>query len=1094
MRVKYRLRNSNIWKDIPNVEMPITIIDTFDETFDNGKISFIIQGNHSDFNELINITPKSYIMLSETSEDSEINELNTYYFTTTKVPNARLRKEVRDSLNAITTNSLWQVEITGMELVKELEDTEMTNYTITQPKTQYFSRYSRFLVDRYTFNQNTTYSSASKINLVNTNKSTINNANNTTQIATTITSGSLVITLNNIETESYTINANLQMQRTASGKTALEPLFAKPFSEATNYLPDTYFVIEKKYYNVSSVLIATITQNIDLEHYKSIGNIPYNSIEITGFGDVLQFNMTTSIDKKPSADYCVVSLSVYKTRAIKNYKYANSSYIEVPTLISGLANDSYVKAQIKTIELEITSNQLSDEIVEQKYTLLSFVEKALFDYNFNKRNKLTLSDDAKVILDVFAKESEWSGYNFRELLNRAFKYVGVLPYITIDRKITYVKTKVVDTQFNISDFEDNANSRIDEDYYDTVVSTSKNLVSDDDFTTENVALGSGSDEFSQLTSSNASFLMNTPIYYISSAKLYAPITFSIVANGTTYTINSNIGVANYWDITRRLVDSDLYKALPNVNFSSKAGRTSGQLGQGNTITFKSGDRLISGLGNQAPEIPTFNPISNNAEIAQYAIIELLICLAHEYIMDNYGKITSDFNDFEPSEYPLSTISNFELELVFVPYHKEITTKYVSDKSDRKGLNYQKRLNVSDRTIDYKENELVLRNEMSRKGNIQKVISQKYASINETLAVGSIVNGGNYTISSKRMLINKNMVDCEYTLDSEYINQNTDVGLGVEYSRYNVPYEFVNREIFIDNHLIFSKTTTTDYASEPTSCTLQFLQDIFAKDTFNDYTLDKQIYSQMLITHSDLSTRRIFMKMNKLTSKFSMILSGSFIDNYNAGNQKWNNGSLIYSQPFRYCDYRGRVSKISELEIGYSPKQKYHIDNSYSINNFPDNPSEYFALSRQMFISGDDFLLDKDARESIAVNHHTYLESVSDDVRFYNFNTVNAFGSLRDNLKLVDNLTIQDINFTYWETIPISITFTSVANNGYRVDISVPTQDIVVYGIDLSKGIVLLNTDGKSLDLVGIVQTPTIITNPISTTISVYVYNTRYGKK
>ena len=157
MRVKYRLKNSNIWKDIPNVEMPITIVDTFDETFDNGKISFIIQGNHSDFNELINITPKSYIMLSETSEDSEINELNTYYFTTTKVPNARLRKEVRDSLNAITTNSLWQVEITGMELVKELEDTEMTNYTITQPKTQFFSRYSRFLVDRYTYNQNTTY-------------------------------------------------------------------------------------------------------------------------------------------------------------------------------------------------------------------------------------------------------------------------------------------------------------------------------------------------------------------------------------------------------------------------------------------------------------------------------------------------------------------------------------------------------------------------------------------------------------------------------------------------------------------------------------------------------------------------------------------------------------------------------------------------------------------------------------------------------------------------------------------------------------------------------------------------------------------------
>ena len=67
----------------------------------------------------------------------------------------------------------------------------------------------------------------------------------------------------------------------------------------------------------------------------------------------------------------------------------------------GFPNDAYVKSIIHNISYVATSNQLSDAIIEPKQTLLDFVDKALFDYNFNRRNKLTLGEDTRVLLDVF---------------------------------------------------------------------------------------------------------------------------------------------------------------------------------------------------------------------------------------------------------------------------------------------------------------------------------------------------------------------------------------------------------------------------------------------------------------------------------------------------------------------------------------------------------------------------------------------------------------------------------------------------------------------------------------------------------------------
>ena len=146
--------------------------------------------------------------------------------------------------------------------------------------------------------------------------------------------------------------------------------------------------------------------------------------------------------------------------------------------------------------------------------------------------------------------------------------------------------------------------------------------------------------------------------------------------------------ANYWDITERVLDNNLYKALPNVNFSSLLGRTSSQLGQGNTISFVSGGRKVENIGNKAPDIPAFNVISNNPQISEYAIVELLLCLAYEYFNGSIWLCVNDFNSYSPSA-ELDKIINLQLTLTFVPYHKEITTKFISNKQDRNGLNLSK---------------------------------------------------------------------------------------------------------------------------------------------------------------------------------------------------------------------------------------------------------------------------------------------------------------------------------------------------------------------------------------------------------------------
>ena len=80
--------------------------------------------------------------------ETEFTEQNTYWFRTTKSPKARIRKQTSNDSPA-----LYKMEINGVELIKGLEDTNMPNYTITQPKTQFYNPYNIVLNKRFTYNK-----------------------------------------------------------------------------------------------------------------------------------------------------------------------------------------------------------------------------------------------------------------------------------------------------------------------------------------------------------------------------------------------------------------------------------------------------------------------------------------------------------------------------------------------------------------------------------------------------------------------------------------------------------------------------------------------------------------------------------------------------------------------------------------------------------------------------------------------------------------------------------------------------------------------------------------------------------------------------
>ena len=1330
MRVLYKERNATEWVEITDyVNLSGSISETFDN-FNTTKLELIVSDKGTEIIDvLIGILPKSYSMITEAEDDSEITTDNTYIFSTQDTPQARLRGKTDK------TSGLYKLELNGIELIKELEDTNLPNYTITQPKTEFFSPFTIEHTTKFTLgkkyspplNQTTPF----EVNISGSaTTETINSSNNNGEISYSMSGSRLIAEFSNINETPYSINVKLDFQQSAlqgygMNLFATQQIGAYAVNESPKWKTGSIMKLnyEIKYYNGNTLIETKTNTPINMEYAGGDGNknADFSFQRIRALGSSNTNNTGLVIPQNKNATKAVVEFYYTMNKTYRNYVVPTGLGGGVPapffpqTEIDGFNNDSTVKVLFNNITLSARSTTIMVGLKEPKSTLADFVDKALLDYNFNRREKMAISPELRAKLTVPAPESEWSGYDMRELIERACKYVNVIPYTNFDTRTEYAgfnnivplyrttdpfdipandnteftltndhpsvgqvvvftkdesldsainigtypfapdeaetyvvarviceklntqsqleielyyrwenedypKTKIYayredyestivsflgqkpngafelrakhnygglengyvisviysynidlmdqtinaplfdkpfnqltrnerkqqldawylsdgipflatptrpnlidfvrqDTYDNVlgdttewNDTEGYEESREETEFYDTVISSSKNLVSSTDITHERILIGASSVEMAQMTDSNMGFIASNDIYYMVNGYLYAPsLNIKITSDGVDKNINTNMGKANWWDISNRLLDKDIYDALPNVNYSSADGRRSGELSQGNTIYYESGSNVIGGLGHQAPGVPKYKLFTSGlTKQTEYAVIEMLVCLAVENEMlenPNASTITAT----NPNVVFTNTaIKNMQLYIKFVALQHELTTKFISGNEERKGLGYQKRLNVSDRVMAYDETEKTLLNEVNSKGNKKIYLTKTYANMSDSLPSGARISRGKYTITSKRLSLRNGAVECEYTLDEGYIIQNTKVGLSVQYDKYNVPYEYVNREIQIDNHIVFNNEPTDEYKLDPQSANIGFIEKLF------NGGFDGFVYAQLDSVFTQLETPvsvSSLMRLTKLEGNKTLIYTGKFIDNYSAGNQRWvgsynNENDILITQPFKYGNYRGQVDEIKNVKIGYSRGNDYRleaIDSVYDVWDYPldqfpsGNPYSYSLnetlsvnLDTLYYTSDEVHLINKDGREALLLNYHSFLESDKpSEIQWYSFKRVSKIGRLPSDIELTDNLTMEKINTSlqvFNNAIVKDVVFLSHNSYKFSVEVSGLTPS------DFEGYSVAFINDDNEMELCGVVKNADMTYVAPKLTINLYVSATRYGKK
>ena len=1092
-------------------EMPIVMSQTVDGTFSSINLVLNTPKKVLTLDTSKVIPPKYIIKVSEVEQViDEIEHVNTFYFLTSDGNTAKRRKEVLDENDNILINSIYTHEIEANSLISILDNKGLPNYTITQPKNQYFSTYVRSVGMEFAIAQRFQQDGTSVKLIKGTEKElgSSNNDNNALSFGYDSNKGHYV-EFTEINETTLTTTFELEIAKSAPAKSEFKQLGFIPvkldIKTMTGEIPIT------QTHNTSDFNITLNVERYDLnnnivDNQISIETIQYNGSNVTSKGYplfitslsvALPHETIININASESLSKVRVYISLGNIRKERN---SIDDGLPLNTQIQGFDDNQFVKTYIERLVIKASTGAYNRELDEKKTTLLEFVEKGIFDYNFNSRHRVKLADDVKPLLDVVAKESEWGDYTLREFLERAFKYVGIVPILNSDYSITYSKVTNVSRFIDLDTVNDKEGEQISDDYFDKVTSTAKNLVSQEDFVTEILPLTSTDTEFSQITDLTGGFLTSNDIYFVSTGIIYAP---NLSIDFTTETINTNMGKPFHWDITRRFFEQDIYDSFPNIRMDYDPANTGitpprsyfGVLTRGNTISYKSGSNVISGIFNIAEDVQGYNFQLFNGDFLdnlwgnlgfatlnpQYAIIELIIMLAFEVLQDPLTA-TEPKPDVE-----LKDIANYELQITYCPIFTEVTTKYVSNMKNRKALNWEKKLNLKDRTISYQNNEEVLRKEMEKKGNVKILYSDVNRSIAETIPVNSIVNDNLY-VTSKKLIIHNKFVEVEYVLQENFILQNEDIRLNVEFERYAVPYEYVEREIMIENHMIFSQTELYQYFGESFAVDQAFiLRTLLGKGIREIDKIDGALYSKQFI-----DSNPYLMRVAKLESKFTMMLNGKFTDNYSAGSQRYEgaNPNLLYNEPLRYTNGNGKFNIFNNFEIGFNNnaevlrlQREEFLD--YDVKMFPAGTYKGYKahLNVKLINMQETLALNKDARERISFTHTSYLETNNEsDIKFYSFKPITNIGLIQDpNIYLNDDLTLERINYVKF-TSNFSLSLTETTPNSFIVRIT--SQDANLF----SNGIVLYNVDNNTQQLVGVIKNPVVTGDYIE----FYIYTTRYG--
>ena len=1108
MKVLIQKNKSSKWIDITEyVNGVININETVDGTFNTIKLQLTLPPEVEYINGTKPIPPKHIIKIQDTSETS-VEGVNTFYFYTSDNNSARLRKSSEGNYDAIYLH-----EITGNGLIEGLDNKYLPNYTITQPKTEFYNSYTKNAGVEFILNQNIEQN-GDKLVLNNGQQnilSSLNNNNNEINFGYDSVEKKHYVDFKEIDKAGLELSFNMDFAKSAVTTGVFKFLlltFKSPIYTYNKLSED----------NVHGNINRTSTFNYKISTYLYDGNfnknnpsinrgeISYNSGEVKAegilvggdtqvtkvkeLGSINSNTINIVIPKNESFTSCRIYFDLNETK--KEYMGSPLKfgyYGEVVSDIAGFSNNEYVKSRVLDLVIKANTSAYDYELEEKKITILEFVEKAIFDYNLNTRNKVKLANDVKVLLDVNAKESEWGDYTLRELLERAFKYVGIAPTINYKNEISYVKTRKVSRYINLNNASGTQTEHLSDNYYDKVVSSSKNLVSQQDFVREVLPLISTDAEFSRITEQNAGFKSSNDIYFVSNAILYAPNLEITFTNGEK--INTNIGKKYYWDITQRLYEYDIYEAFPNVKTDFMVQGTDinprglkDLLSQSNTIMYKSGSNIVTNLFNIPEYIPDYrfyHDIIGTIPIGspEFSIAEMIIVLAFQELSDPFGA-----NAINP-DLKFNDAINYQLDLTYVPIFNELTTKYVSNMPNRKGLNWEKKLNINNKTISYQENEEVLRNEMELKGNVKTSFTEIYNKLSDVIPYNSIVNDDLY-ITTRNIMLSKNMIEVDYILQENFVLQNDDIGLSVNFERYNIPYEYVKRELMLENHLIFSRTTDLKYGVDVRTSGLELIESTLLYEvSANREDINGTLYAKM-----NIDDNLYMMRLAKLESRFTMILSGMFVDNYNAGYQKYSGiNDLVYTTPYRYTNENGKFTKLSSLEIGFSTNDdsplRLGLNNGeqYDVNLFPmgEYDNKKVDLDYKLYNVQESLMIRKDAREQIALTVTNYLENEDEYLKFYSFKSINKLGFLSSDIHLNDDIKLSDVNFYDFEGF---FMFRTEALTNGAIKVIIISNDIDLF----RTGIVFINEEMGNQNLVGVIKEPTIEGNELV----FYITSSRYG--
>jgi len=956
--LKVEYKNNMQWVDITQyVEQPIIINDNLDNSLDT--VNLVLRMKKAEV-----FIPRTYFRINE-----------DWLFI------------CGDTSNSISRyiDGLYTHKIQLIELLKELEGIQCSNYTVTQDKSTFYENKQERSIFNYNYVNSMSQDHNQSQDILYINYDNINVTNDINGLNIEIidnTTKSPKIKVLNTNKSFYSISLSFNYDKKARTRYIYD-INAGVDYEFVPYQPGfTINPLNSKaitridftitYYNSSDIAIQVINKTQQADDYQYIlvkTSQQVNPPELHSLTNRLFTNaLGVNIPLNNDSIYAILEIKSFLKQEAINIRQTSNIYTTYTNQATKYNN----------INIDIYGIKIATDNIEYK-SLYDITQKILDDINYNRKSteQYKLSENAIIeLMQHNAPEMFLEGYNLKEVIYKLFNIANLYPVVGYKNDEYTIDVVNYEYRLNVSFdkyFSYSKNKDI-EYFYSKGIVNIQNLVSLNDSVTEILTINSTSDDYSQLTDITAGFQTQYPIYFVNRA-IIRGITLNATLNGSPVVLSGNTSSQDGWDIFQMLLEKDEYNALPDISMSNDNARKNTpenlsnaldlnySMGKGNTIYFTSGERFIKGIGHIAPSVPAYW----GTVIQQYSIVEMLARLAYKYLL--LQDQTAQLQSIGSSDFTLDTLMNLTLEIEYIPI-LDTRISVISQNKDKQKTNSDRTMNFNDKVVDIVDLERAISENQNRMGNDIIQLDYIHDMYSHALDVG-VVDINNYIITNRQLTIYTQKTFVKYVLQKDHIALSDDIALDIQYSRYLIPYEFIKRYVIVDRY-IYLDTISNNMLDIDTTITIKFLADLFNRVT--NFTQLLEYTTQITPV---LKVTKIINRIATHYLKNGVTLYGGMIDNYSAGNRIVNDQEdttlkdLRFSMPMRYPDDRGKVISIKYTigDIG-DPLNEYPNGNNAIIN------STYLSDSR---------ILNKDAREQIVMLYNFYYISMTDDIILINYN-------------------------------------------------------------------------------------------------------------